>query len=121
MKLPFFRKSKQVNMDTQVFRILVTLSDWCPACLEYKAALNGIMSNTPIKIEFIPPSRLSEFNLDIEAIPTTFYIKGDNSVIKQVNGFLTCEEFIRECFDCYRDLFGVSIPTNKEGNSIRPK
>ena len=104
MKLPFFREANNNNTDLQTFRIVVTLCDWCPACLEYKVVLNWVLSSTPIRIEFVPPSKLNEHNFDITAIPTTFFIKDESVEIKQISGFLTCNQFLY-AYIKFRDEF----------------
>ena len=102
MKLPFFKKSKDVDdIDFQSFLIAVVLSDWCPACLEYKVVLNKILSNTPIKIEFLSEAKLRERDLSIRAIPTTLFIGDKHTETKQISGFLTYNEFLLYFFEFY--------------------
>lgn len=70
-------------------KVAVVLSDWCPACLEYKVTLNKVMSSTPIKIDFIPPSKVN-----VPVIPSTLFVKG--KLIKRRDGFMTYEQFLDE-------------------------
>lgn len=72
--------------------IFVALSDWCPACLEYKIVLSKIISTFSLKIDFISPSKLN-----IGVIPTTLFVNGD--VINRVDGFMSCEKFIKAVKD----------------------
>jgi len=90
MKLPFFRRTKSpTKVSSDEFHVVVFLSDWCPACLEYKVVLNKIVSNHHVKIDFAPPSR---FN--IRTIPSTLFMRDKSTKIRE--GFMTCEQFMHE-------------------------
>jgi len=98
MKLPFFSRKKNVDKRLQSeIRIAVFLSDWCPACLEYKVVLNKILSSTPIKVDFMPPGK---FN--ITTIPSTIFIKG--KLKKRRDGFMSHEQFLHEYNEFYERL-----------------
>jgi thiol-disulfide isomerase/thioredoxin len=76
------------------YNIIVVLSDWCPACLEYKAVLNKVISLHGIAIVF-----LASDNLSVGAIPSTFFIKGRFiRQRKRMEGFMTYREFMEEYF-----------------------
>jgi hypothetical protein len=90
MKLPFFSRNKAAKeVSSEEVRIAVFLSDWCPACLEYKVVLNRVISQRTLKIDFLPPSK---FN--ISTIPATLFVKG--KAMKLQNGFMTCNKFLQE-------------------------
>ena len=97
MKLPFFNRTIKPTQESHTkteFQVVIFLSDWCPACLEYKVVLNKILSSFPIQIDFISPS---EFNINV--IPTTLFIKGET--LKRRDGFMTCEQFLKEYIEFY--------------------
>ena len=75
--------------------ILVALSDWCPACLEYKVVLNKVISTLPIKIVFVRPEQLR-----VPSIPTTLFVKSKKDT-KMERGFMTYDSFCRK----YNDFF----------------
>ena len=83
-KVPFFHRKDNPNL-----HIIVALSDWCPACLEYKIILNKIVSNLHIEIDFVPPE-----TLPIHSVPTTIFIKGKNMHIE--SGFMNYEAFLKK-------------------------
>lgn len=76
--------------------IFVILSDWCPACLEYKIVLNKIISEKQIDIKFAFPQ---ETKVQIRSIPTTFFVY-EEKVLKFEEGYLSFNEFM----DIYNDL-----------------
>lgn len=88
MKLPFISKIFLEETSPKV-RVAVFLSDWCPACLEYKVVLNKVLSSTQIEISFLSPGKYS-----INVIPSTFFVKG-KGVIRH-DGFMTYEQFLCE-------------------------
>lgn len=84
-KFSFLRKKGKSN-----FHIIVALSDWCPACLEYKVILNKIVSEMHIEISFYPPE-----TLPIHSVPTTIFVKGKKMHIER--GLMNYEAFLQKC------------------------
>jgi len=68
-------------MNDDRLKLAVILSDWCPACLEYKLNLNKfILDNPEIPVSFIPPES-KHLNKSIRAIPTTLLLRGDKVIL----------------------------------------
>jgi thiol-disulfide isomerase/thioredoxin len=72
-------------------KINVILSEWCPACLEYKLVLNKLRSNKNIEVLFFFPE---EIEIPIRAIPTTFF-SFKKKVLYVVEGYIGYENLLK--------------------------
>jgi len=70
--------------------ILVVLSEWCPACLEYKVILNQIVTELNVNIIFKYPQNVP---FPIKAIPTTIFFNKDK-VLGFYEGSLSKYKFL---------------------------
>lgn len=75
--------------------IVVCVLDWCPACLEYKVVLNGMIGRGEVAASFVLPD---DSPVAVEAVPTTIIMRGEQVVGVQT-GLITREDLLN-LLDC---------------------
>ena len=74
-------------------KAVVVLSEWCPACIEYKLVLNKLISQNKVNVVFHLPEDQEVRGLEIKGIPTTFFLRY-NSIVDRKVGYMDEHAFM---------------------------
>ncbi len=72
-------------------KIIAILSEWCPACIEYKIVLNYIVSNNNIEVIMAYPK---DIQIPIRSIPTTIFLN-DEELLYVQEGYVPINRFMK--------------------------